>query len=347
MSKRVSIYDVALEAGVSPASVSYAINGKGKVSEKTRKRILEVMNRMGYTPDTSAVSLSTGKSYLVGICLPYKDVSDAFIGNPFYSEFIGAFQKELSSHGYDSIIGSLRGKKSFERWMKSRKLDGFVFFGLYSEDIISLVRKANLPAVMVDSYARGLSGFTTVTTDDFKGAMMATDYLFDLGHEKIAFVGGSARSPLNQKRFEGYERSFSYHGKKCDLSLVYRTKTTLEGGEEAANFIIEHLNDLTAVVCDADIIAIGLIRKLHECGISVPQKVSVVSFDDISSAKYIYPALTTVHQNISEKGRVSALELLKRLSKSTIEPNSVVLDPKLVIRDSTRPLNETPYKKFS
>ena len=336
--KKVSIYDIAKIAGVSVASVSYVINGKGKVGEKTKQRILKAMEQTGYIPDTTAVSLSTGKSNLIGLCLPFKDASEAFVNNPFYGEFLGYFEKEMVKEGYDVIVGSLMDAKAFTKWVKSRKLEGIVMLGLFPNEIYEAVQKLDISVVLVDVYESHSPAFKNIRVDDRDGMYKATKYLIEQGHAHIGFIGGDVDNSLvDDMRFDGYVSALKDNNIELDSSLVYRIPATFDGGYAIAEEIASHIDTMTAVVCAADIIAIGVIRRLNELGHKIPDELSIVGFDDIQAARYIYPALTTVHQSIREKGRLSAFTLLNQLKG--VEENSgdeVITKTSLMIRQSVK-----------
>ena len=334
---KVSIYDIAKLAGVSSASVSYVINGKGKVSEKTKKRILKAMEQTGYTPDTSAISLSTGKSHLIGLCLPFEDASEAFVNNPFYGEFLGYFEKEMMKEGYDVIIGSLMEEDKFVRWSKSRKLDGVVMIGIFPDEIYEVIKKEGLPVVLVDVYEERAQAFKTIRVDDKGGSYKATKYLIDKGHKNIGFIGGNVNnSALDDMRFDGYVDALKDSGINLDTSLIYNVPATFDGGYAIAEEIASHLDMMSAIVCDADIIAIGIIRRLNELGHKIPEELSIVGFDDIQAARYIYPALTTIHQSIREKGRLSAKCMLDQIKGEDDDKNSIITKISLVERQSVK-----------
>ena len=183
MAKKVSIYNVAEAAHVSPATVSYVINGKGKISEKTKKEVIKAMNVMGYIPDHAAISLSTGKSKLIGLSLPYDDASNGMSSNPFYAEFISSFLKGLSLEGYDLVIGSLKSEKSLLSWLQSHSFEGLVLFGLYSGASLSALRKMGIPSVLVDVYNEEAHGFNNIRVNDLGGVYLATSYLIEKGHQ--------------------------------------------------------------------------------------------------------------------------------------------------------------------
>ena len=337
--KKVSIYDIAKIAGVSSASVSYVINGKGKVGEKTRQRILKAMEQTGYTPDTTAVTLSTGKSNLVGLCLPFKDASEAFVNNPFYGEFLGYFEKEMVKEGYDVIVGSLMEAKDFTKWVKSRKLEGIVMMGLFPSEIYTAVQKLDISVALVDVYESYSPSFKNIRVDDRGGAYKATSYLIEQGHRNIGFIGGDIDNSLvDDMRFAGYLDALKEHNIELDPSLVYKIPATFDGGYEIAEEIASRIDRMSAVVCAADIIAIGVIRRLNELGHKIPDELSIVGFDDIQAARYIYPALTTVHQSIREKGRLSALTILNQLKGIELEDigATVITKTSLVIRQSVK-----------
>lgn len=326
-----SIYDIAKAVGVSPAAVSYVINGKDKVSAKTKAKILATMAEMGYVADHAAVSLSRGRSSLVGICFPLDSSSLVFSDNPFYPEFLANFEKEISLAGYDTIIGYLQSPQDFERWLVSRGLDGLVLFGLYSPEIFKIIRAHKVPFVLTDFYDSDFDAPST-RIDDAHGGYLAGKHLCELGHRNIAFIGGRlATSKVDSKRLDGLNKALGEQGLSCALQL--EVQTTFEGGYEAASIIQAH-PEITAVFCGSDIVAIGLMRHAQELGVAIPDDLSVIGFDDLKACTYVYPALTTIRQDIPLKGQTTARVLLQEISGESAESRQV-LTPSLVVRNST------------
>lgn len=326
-----SIYDIAKAVGVSAATVSYVINGKDKVSEKTKQKILSTMAEMGYVADQVAVSLSRGKSSIVGICFPLESASLVFSDNPFYSEFLANFEREISKGGYDTIIGYLKSPAEFERWLISRRLDGLVLFGLYSPEIFKIIRARKTPYVLTDFYDASPEAIS-IRVDDVYGGYLAGEHLIGLGHKKIVFVGGELEtSKVDSKRLEGLNSALREHG--LPNAYVIETRTTFEGGYEIAEELLKQ-KDATAVFCGSDIVAIGLMRRAQELGVSIPEDLSVVGFDDLKACTYVYPALTTIAQDIPQKGQVAAKALLESMDKEEPDPIKPI-QPTLVIRNST------------
>ena len=328
---KASIYDIAQAVGVSPAAVSYVINGKDKVSEKTKAKILSAMAEMGYVVNQTAVSLSRGKSSLVGVCFPLNSSSLVFSDNPFYSEFLANFEKEISKNGYDTIIGYLQTPQDFERWIVSRGLDGLVLFGLYSPEIFKIILAHKVPFILTDFYDPEFKA-SSIRIDDEKGGYLAGKHLVELGHKNIAFIGGPVEaSKVDSKRLEGLNAALKEVGLSCALHL--EAPTTFDGGYNAATVLKEH-PEITAVFCGSDIVAIGLMRHAQELQISIPDDLSVIGFDDLQACTYVYPALTTIRQNIPLKGQLAADNLLKAMN-GEINPDPQTLTPTLVIRNST------------
>jgi len=335
--KKPSIYDIAEAVGVSPAAVSYVIHGKNKVSPATRQRILDAMEKMGYTIDRAAASLSTGKSALVGVCFPLRSQFEVFSDNPFYSEFLAAFSKEAADHGYDVVVGYVQSPDTFEKWMLSRRLDGVVVFGLYSPEIFKIIRRHHIPFVLSDTY-ENLTDCSVVRVADEEGGYLAARYLLDQNLHKIAFVGGQlSESKVDAYRFGGMKRALAEEN--LEPAYALETRTTFDGGYEAAEEIYKNLGKIDAVFCGSDIVAIGLMRRLQELGVSIPDDISVIGFDNLQAATYVYPALTTIAQDISAKGQFAADSIFHLIEDPSAPKEIHILRPSLVIRNSVQRKN--------
>lgn len=339
--KKPSIYDIAKKVGVSAATVSYVLNGKeGKVSLPTKKKIYQAMDELGYTRDHAAVSLSTGKSHLIGLTFPYLSPSEAFLNNPFYAEFLGFFEETLQKNGYDVILGSSISPLDLEKWYKSRALDGIMVLGSLSKEIEKELLKLNAKVALADVYEEYEAPFPNIRINDENGEYRATNHLISLGHHKIGYLGGPSSSIVNRKRYWGYERAMIEHDYPIPKDCIFHSLTTLEGGYQIGDTIKEKLSNLTAIVVDADIVAIGLVRRLLELGVKLPEELSIIGFDDIQPAQYIYPTLSTVHQDIKEKAILSAKTILEEIKKSSSNKKTYVMEPRIVSRSSCLKIDE-------
>lgn len=335
MEKKVSIYDIAKYLSISPASVSYVINGIDKVSSETKKRVLQAIDELGYVRDNIARTLSTGKSQLIGLFLPTKEIAQAFRENPFYSEYLGGIQEGISSFDYDVIISGEERSEHFIPWAKSRGLDGVIVLGKFPKSMVDDIRNLNIPVVLSDVYEEYVSGISGVRINDFKGMYEATKYLIDNGHKKIGFVGSRYLSQVDNKRFEGYIAALKEADLEINEQFYYDTLSTFEKG---ANIALEILarNNVTAVVCCSDALAIGIIKKYHEVGKEIPDDLSIIGFDDIRDAQYVNPTLTTLHQDISLKGIRASQIIIDKINNKNDAATIEVIEPKLVIRNSVK-----------
>ena len=335
MKRKISIYDIAKYSNVSPAAVSYVINGKKKVSDATREKVLQAIKELNYVPDHTARSLSTGKSHLIGLFLPLSETSDAFLSNPFYVEFIGGLSKGIAGHDYDIVIASLKNENNFIDWAKSRAVDGIVMLGKYPKKIYDDIKELNIPVVLTDVYEDYSSEFHNIRVNDEDGMYLATKHLIDLGHKEIGFVGAWDISLIDYQRYLGYLKAMKEANLTVNDEHLFFSFATFDYGQKAADEIIKR-NNVSAVVCSADIISIGIIRRYIEHGRKVPDDLSIVGFDDIQDSKFIYPSLTTIKQDIALKGAKAAEIIVRNINESCLSSSLTVLDTKLVIRESTK-----------
>lgn len=340
MAKKTTIYDIARYLHVTPATVSYALNNVSKVSEETRKKILETAKKLGYSRDYNAVSLSTGKTHLMVLFLPFEDISKAFLLNPFYGEFIGSFEREIKKRDYDLLIEPLFSEKDLLPWLRSRGVDAIALLGTYPNYYRKAFKTFAKPVVLVDILEENSNEYNVVRTLDEKGAYKATKYLIENGHTKIAFASGDySKSTVDFIRLSGYRRALEESGLTYDESLTIKcADVSFDAGAEMAPIILE--TGASAIVCAADSLAMGIIRACKTLGKTIPDDLSVIGFDDISSAKYTIPPLTTLKQDILEKARLSATMLLDDIRTKEIGHKIYEIEPELVVRGTVKNLKE-------
>lgn len=333
MSEKVSIYDIAKYLNISSATVSYVINGVDKVSEKTKKKVLKAIEELGYVPSYTARALSTGKSGLIGILLPLEDASIAFTQNPFYGEFIGGIEQCLAKYNYDLVIGVSKKERSIIDWVKSRGLDGLIILGSCEKEAYEQLASIEVPIVLTDDYGEYSSSFHNVRSNDEYGMYIATKYLLNLGHTKIGFIGNPEAYLIDRLRYQGYLRALQEQN--CSFNAMYLSDATFDGGYEIGNVIVQE-KKVTAVLCSGDMLAIGLMKKIRELGFDTPKDLSVIGYDDIMVANVVYPGLTTIHQDVTEKGFRSAQIIIDTLENNRKGNISINLKPKLIIRESVK-----------
>ena len=337
MKSKVSIYDIAKYLNVSPATVSYAINGVDKVSKKTRERVLKAAKKLNFVLDNTARSLSTGKSHLIGLFLPLDDPSLALSQNPFYVEFLSGIEKSISKSNYDIVLGSQKVSTNFYSWAKSRNLDAAILLGRYPQTSMDDINSLNIPLVLVDIYDSQLQNSHIIRINDRLGTYIATKHLIENGHKKIGFVGYKNISTLDRERYEGYCQALHEANLEVNDLYQYDCLATLNDGYKIAEKIASD-NFVTGVVCVADIIALGIIRKYHALNLEIPKDLSIIGFDDICEAQYSIPALTTIKQDISDRGARAIDLLINELSSPSSSQQNIVLNPHLIERKSVKKL---------
>ena len=335
MKNKVSIYDIAKFLNVSPATVSYAINDVDKVSPKTRQRVLNACKKLNFVPNSTARSLSTGRTHLIGLYLPLDDPSLALSQNPFYVEFLAGIESGISQCDYDVVLGSQKVSNSFSSWAKSRNLDAAIMLGRYPNEKIEDIDSLKIPIILIDIYDSNLTSAFSIRTNDRLGTYKATKYLIENGHKKIGFVGYKFISQLDTERYQGYLDALKEANLEINEKYTYDALATIEDGYNVADKIYED-KLVTAVVCTADIIALGIIKKFTNLGLKIPQDLSIVGFDDIRDAKYSTPGLTTIKQDVFNKGFAAISTLIDEINGKNEGKKSLVTEPILIERNSVK-----------
>lgn len=327
---RATIKDVARAAGVSPATVSQALNGGRPVAESTRARIGEVVAELGYQPNAFARGLRTLRSHLVGVVLP--DLS-----NPFYPTLVRGLQDELSASGYHALIVNTDADWEQERELVSelvhRQVDGLVLitFTLEEGDFIAL-RSQGMPVVVVGD----VKGVDHVHTADYSAAMAMTEYLIEAGYSCIAHLAGPKGAGPASPRMAGYRAAMRRHGFGQTNQLVVHGDFTRTGGAKAMLDLLDAGHRPGAVFCANDLMALGAIETAYRSGLSVPDELAIAGFDDIEAASLMRPSLTTVGHSAGELGAKAAALLIDRMAGVEGPPLEVKVGFTIRKRDSTR-----------
>ncbi|RAK03945.1 LacI family transcriptional regulator [Halanaerobium saccharolyticum] len=327
--------EIAEKAGVSQATVSRVINGHSGVSERKRKLVMEWVRKLDYQPNRTAQSLKNKKSYLIGIIIPE-------ISNPYFSEIIEKVEIEAKNQGYNVIIANSNGNKQTEKnvisSMQSRQIDGLLIAPIDkdSSHIKNLIKK-NVFVVMLTQH---LNGFSSVSVSHFNGGFKVAEHFNDLGHQSIAFIGNE-----NDPKFKGFKKGLSKNGLKFDNNNLIEVKSW--GGQMSSHEVYNSLNnfiksksriDITGIFAYNDLAAFGAMNALVDNGLKIPNDIAVVGFDNTFIAQELRPTLTSVAQPTGEIGRLSVEILLKKIEGKLVEDKEVILESRLIVRESTRKL---------
>lgn len=267
--KRVTMKDVAKEAGVTTAAVSYALSGKRPISEETRQRVEQAIKHLGYTPNMAAhtLSSSTKDSKLIGVVVPQtEDGSRLMFQNQFYSEILGSIELCARQKGYHVIISATDANDSYLTLAKERNLDGIIVIGMYPDSFYQQMKKSQLPIVLIDSYCND-HYYHNVRIDDAYGSYLATKHVLDCGHRDIAFFSGRIKeNGVMKKRLAGYRDALAEYKIPFQEALVYEGNIDYKDGIASAQRLMDAGLPATAVVAAADILAIGAAKAFYDGG---------------------------------------------------------------------------------
>lgn len=332
---RVTLKDIATEAGVSMMTVSNVINGnRARVSPETIERVQRIVAERGYVPSASARSLAARSSKLIGLLVPAAD-EDSLTLSPHTGAILGQIERALRKRGYHLLLRGIAHPDEVVEALQSWSLDGAVLLGFLDEEIDAL--DVTVPVLAVDSYSPNKLA-TGVRSDDFAGGGIAAAHLLGLGHRDVLFAGPSFSDVgVVHQRFAGFRQAFVDRGLSFSEGLVTAVNTTHASGRELGLRLRADFPSVTAVFATADILAIGIMAGLAESGAAVPGEVSVVGFDDLDLSSIVTPKLTTVAQDIPTKAAMAVDLLLTAIEKRDRPAEPVTLDVHLVERESTAP----------
>ena len=329
----MNLEDVAKKARVSTATVSRVLNNIGLVKSTTRARVLKAVSELNYHPNLHARTLAGGKNRTLGMVV-------SNLENPFFLDIFRSLETEALRHGYEVLVANTdyrpqRLAACVHMMMGHRPAGLAMVVSEMEPSLIAELTKAGLPVVFYDVGVPG-SQVTNIRVNYGAGMRRAAEYLHDLGHHRMAFVGHhTSLGPLNvrKKAFVEMMEDFS---PKVEFTTIADVDGPA-GGRQAVRRLLASKFDPTAILCVNDFMAIGVLRELRDQGLSVPGDVSVTGFDNIRLAEFTNPALTTVH---IPREKIGALifEALAPDGKRIPEPGQdIVIDPQLIVRESTGP----------
>lgn len=326
--------DIAKEAHVSAATVSYVINKRPdqKIPKETVERIEKAIKKLGYVPNLAARSLVGNKSKLIGVVIPQTEPGKQFMFyNPFYGELLSSIEYNCRIAGYHVLISGTDVNESYLEIAKKRSLDGIIIVGMHEQSYYTDLIDSQIPIVLIDSYCKELP-FRSISLKDREGAKLATNYLISKGHKKIGFATGVlAKEGVIRERYLGYLDALKDNNIAVREDYIYEGTVTTNFGQSLSTELYNLEDKPTAIFASADVIAIGLINGLKKQGMDLPKDMSVIGFDDTWLAQTCDPQLTTIKQDVAKKGEM-ALKLL--LCKEKEECKNIILDIDLIERDS-------------
>lgn len=342
IARRPTQNDVARIAGVSRGTVSYVVNevadGKVAISQETRIRVLKAIEELGYVPDAGARALRSGATHTIGLIIPD-------LRNPHFWQNADGVEQAARAAGYRVLLSSMAlneryGEDVFQD-LSGRRIDALILSGSLvdqsaeAQAILNQSLKRRLP--MVEIRDRRLPNYRVdcVIADYRNATIEAMKHLLALGHRRIALIYGVSQAILAQDRFEPYQESLAAAGLPLDPVLIAECGPTMEDGYDAAMHLLALTERPTAIVAINDMLALSALRAAGDCGLRVPDDLSLVGFDDIPEARFTVPRLTTASKDAVLMGKEAMRLVLARLQNPAQPPQIVALPTRFIIREST------------
>ncbi|HWO75455.1 MAG TPA: catabolite control protein A [Bacillus sp. (in: firmicutes)] len=330
----VTIYDVAREANVSMATVSRVVNGNPNVKPTTRKKVLEVIERLGYRPNAVARGLASKKTTTVGVIIP--DISSIF-----YAELARGIEDIATMYKYNILLSNSDQNPEKElhlfQTMLGKQVDGLVFMsGNVTEEHVKEFESTSVPIVLAGSIEEQ-GKIPSVNIDYEQAAYDAVNSFIERGHKHIAFIVGPLNEPINSvKKLNGYRRALQDAGIEYNEDYVVEGDYSYDSGLEATDRLLDMDTAPTAIFVGSDEMALAVIHRARDRGIVVPDQLEVISSDNTRLTQMVRPQLTTIVQPLYDIGAVAMRLLTKLMNKESVDEHTVILPHRIEERQSTK-----------
>ncbi|ACL69215.1 LacI family DNA-binding transcriptional regulator [Halothermothrix orenii] len=329
----VTIKDIAKKANVSVTTVSRVLNNKPDVSEKTKSKILKIINELGYNPNGVARGLVLNRTHTIGLIIPD-------IRNPFFPEVARGIEDKAKEYGYSVIYCNTDNKKEEEKkaveLLLNKRVDGIILsLSMNNRDELDRIKKQGCPIVQIDRKVPD-ANYPTVTIDNLISAYNATKHLINLGHKYIAHITGNLDTKTGQDRLNGYKKAMHERGIHISQEWIIEGDYSKESGYKNMKRILNLKNRPTGIFIANDLMAIGAYKAVFESKLNIPEDISIIGHDDIELASLVNPELTTMAQPKYEMGKHAARLLIQEIEGSDQDNNqNILLNTELVVRGST------------
>jgi LacI family transcriptional regulator len=332
---RATIRDIAKLAGVSVATVSRVLNDRPDVAPETRDAVLRHVRAYNFTTNRSARALSVGRTGFVGFTMPF--IRADYFAAILAGALEAAYEQEMRLVLCATLQEHDREVSLLERLRDGATDGAIILLPEESNNELAALQASGYPFVVADPRVPLAEGIPAVSASHRAGAKAAADHLLALGHRRIAHISGPRGWAATEERIEGYQTALASSGVLPSPELVAEGDFEVNGGYVAARRLLELPDRPTAIFASNDNMAVGVLRAARERGLSVPDDLSIIGFDDAELARIVTPTLTTVRQPLAELGRTAVSLLMRMVERQSVEALRVELATRLVIRDSTAP----------
>jgi LacI family transcriptional regulator len=330
-----SMKDVALLAGVSESTVSRVINRSIPVDAATRRSVEEAVRKLNYKPNLLAKGLRIKSSRIIGLVVPE-------IVHHTFASFIQFIEESTFAKGYGLIVGNHKDDPEIEEIfidsLVRRHVDGIIFSRVSDESrVMKIINRSQVPVVVIDRAAEK-EELASVVLDNRKAGQLAGEHLVGLGHTRIGCISGPLKIALCRERLAGLREVLDRHGLSIAEDAIFEGNFKFESGILGAEQILHKHPEITAIWAQNDLMAVGAMKFLANAGKTVPQAVSLMGMDDIGLARMISPSLTTVSQPFEDICEKAVELVLSQKLEGRASAQKIVIDPGMVVRDSTAAL---------
>ena len=343
----VSIKEIAKAAGVSTAAVSRVINKSPKLSLKTRDKVLRTMKEMNYVPNSLARGLSNQKALNVALLINIEEPSS--FHNPFFYEVMHGIEMAVYKRGLSLIIASSRGedKQEIVEWlMNEKRMQGIIIpSSLADVKLLNLLRKRKFPFVVIGKFDEDIKPVSWVDINNQQGGEQAVAHLFQNGYERIALICGELDKLFNLDRVEGYKRALGRHQMAVKSEWIVETDGSKDQAYLAMKGLLESDDCPDAVICGDNIISFGVMKATQEMGVSIPNDLGLVSFDNYPLATLVEPSLTSIHIDVFQMGEMAANSLLALIDNPDASQQQMLISTTVEVRESSIKEGKTCMKK--
>ena len=328
--------DIARLAQVSTSTVSHVINGSRFVSDEIREKVMRIVAELNYTPSAVARSLKVRETKTIGLLVTATN-------NPFFAEVMAGVEQYCQQHQYNLIIATTGGDaKRLQQNLQTlihKQVDGVLLMCGDSRFQADMELKVPLPLVVMDWWFTELNADKILENSE-RGGYLATKSMVDAGHQKIGIITGNLRKSVAKNRLQGYKKALSEANIVLNPDWIVESHFDFEGGIVGAQKLLSLSDRPTAIFCCSDTIAIGAYQAIQNQGLRIPQDISIMGYDDIELARYLFPSLSTISQPKAELGKLAVETLLQRIQEPNENYRTLVLEPTCILRESiSSPLN--------
>jgi len=334
-----SMKDVAQIAGVSISTVSRVVNNNIPVDKETRLKVEEAIRQLRYKPNLLAKGLRLRSGGIIGLVVP-EIIHQTFVN------FIHYVDEWVVDNGFDLILGNTHGdpgkEEQFIDSLIRRNVDGIIFSRVSDcSRVLNILERTNIPIVIIDRFLEDES-IPSIVLNNYKAGLLAGYHLAHLKHKKIACITGPLNIALCRERLRGFQYALSEKGIGLPPDFIIEGDFKFESGLMAIKKLLNEGISITAIWAQNDLMAIGALKELNQHGIPVPEDISLIGMDNISLSEMISPSLTTIAQPFREMCQKAVQVIINRIRRKEYFPNRVVLEPSLIVRDSTRSFERKP-----